>query len=273
MNATTKGKVLIVDDEEDILRLLSRALSKSGFEALSTSSALEALVLIQDNPISLVITDIRMPGMDGLDLIKQMQEINPDIPIVVITGYGDFSTASSALGRGAFYFLNKPFNIKTVVDVVNKGMRLPSRAVATKKAIAHTSITMNFDIPMEMDVVAGVSYQVSRAACNLGYSKHCYSLCVPFIIDELLTKEISHGLERNFDGSAGMSVDMNSERIIIEFQSNEGIFTSESFPSPLEEINFEDEQLLGMMMVRHFSNELNFSEDGKLVKATIYNEP
>ncbi|VAX21633.1 hypothetical protein MNBD_NITROSPINAE03-1785, partial [hydrothermal vent metagenome] len=67
--------VLIVDDEEDILSLLEKTLGKSGFKALSSTSAIEALVMLQDNLVSVLITDIRMPGMDGLNLIQQAHEI------------------------------------------------------------------------------------------------------------------------------------------------------------------------------------------------------
>ncbi len=263
-------KILIVDDDEDIRQLLERILRKSGFEVLSASSALDALVMLQDNPVSLLITDIRMPGMDGLDLIKQAQEINSDVPIVVITGYGDFNTAVKALERGAFYFINKPFNMKTILDVVLKGIRLPRKLENGIKVLPYATHTLDFSLPSDMEMAGGASYHASRIARDMGYPRRCYSVTLPFIIDELLIKDISCNEGKDKPTKVKVSIKITSERIVVEMDSEVRAFDRESYPPALDEIDFANEQFLGMMMVRHFSDELIFSEDGYKARVVIY---
>jgi len=264
-----ENTVLIVDDEEDILTLLEKTLSKSGFKVLSSTSAIEALVMLQDNVVSVLITDIRMPGMDGLGLIEQAQEIKSEVPIIVITGFGDYNTAIEALNRGAFYFINKPFNMKTIVDAVSKGARLPRPLMNGKKVIPSGTHTLAFSIPPDMRMVQGVSYHASSAAMNMGYSKRRYLLELPYIINELLSKCVLINSKKVEPGVLDIKIEISVEKIVIEAQCAKEAFLPENYPPPLEEIEFANEEDLGMMMARFFSDKMTFSEDGARAVVTM----
>ncbi len=264
--------VLIVDDEEDILSLLEKTLDKSGFKALSSTSAIEALVMLQDNLVSVLITDVRMPGMDGLSLIQQAHEIKPDVPIIVMTGYGDYDTAIEALDRGAFYFINKPFNMKTIVDAVLKGVRLPRPLKNGNQVIPPGTHTLAFSVPPDMRMVQGVSYHASSAAMNMGYSKRCYSLELPFTINELLSKYVFFDSVKDKSSLLDVKIEISLDKIVIEAQCQSNVFLPENYPPPLEEIEFANEEVLGMMMARYFSDEMRFSDDGAGAVVTIRKE-
>lgn len=269
---TMEQTVLIVDDEEDILRLLEKTLSASGFNVLSSTSAIEALVLLQDNQVSVLITDIRMPGMDGFDLIGQAQEIKPDVPIVVITGYGDYDTAIEALDRGAFYFINKPFNTKTIIDAVSKGARLPRPLNNGKQVISCGTHTLTFLIPPDMKMIQAVSHHASSAAMSMGYSQRRYLLELPYIINELLSKCVLIDKEKNEPGKMAVDIEISTDKIVIDAQCPGAPFSPESYPPPLEEIEYANEEILGMMMARYFSEEMRFSDDGARAVVTINKE-
>lgn len=266
---TTENTVLIVDDEEDIRRLLERAFSKKGFIVLSSNNALDGLVQLQDNPVNVIITDIRMPGMDGLDFIAQAQEIASKVPIIVISGYGSFETAREAFNRGAFYFINKPFNMQAIEDVVQKALRLPGISTGSGKIVSFARHVLEFNVPPDMEMVDGINYQLSRVARDMGYNSKCYNVKAPFVLDELLVMDINsvNGTGRK---QIDVRVEVTSERIVIEIKSDAAAFKKEKYPPSLEEIDYAAEETLSLMMVRHFADELTFSDDCLGARAVLY---
>src|SRR5262245_1519861 len=114
-----KANVLVVDDEELYRRALERILQRVGHAVISARDASEALAVVAAQPIDLVLADIRMPGINGLELVRQIHEIAPDLPCIVITGYGGAEQSVEALRAGAFWYLEKPFD-QGHLDVVRR---------------------------------------------------------------------------------------------------------------------------------------------------------
>ncbi len=104
-----KTRILVVDDERAIRDLLSDAISHAGYEVFSASNGKEALSLIELENINIAICDIKMPGMDGIDLLKKIRDISPETIVLMITAYASVETAVDALRYGAFDYILKPF--------------------------------------------------------------------------------------------------------------------------------------------------------------------
>lgn len=102
-------RILVVDDEAGIVRLCQRMLDKAGYDVLTAISPSEALKILTGERIDLMLTDIRMPIMDGFELIRQAKKIQPDLAVVVMTGFGTVETAIQALQRGVDGLILKPF--------------------------------------------------------------------------------------------------------------------------------------------------------------------
>ena len=111
--------MLIVDDEELYRRALERILTRVGHNVITARDATEALAAVAEHPIDLVLSDIQMPGINGLELVRQIREIAPDLPCIVITGYGSAEQSVEALRAGAFWYLEKPFD-QGHLDVVRR---------------------------------------------------------------------------------------------------------------------------------------------------------
>ena len=114
-----KSHVLVVDDEELYRRALDRILSRVGHEVSQARDAKEALELVSSQPVDLVLADVRMPGINGLELVRQVHDVNPDLPCIVITGFGSPESSVDALRAGAFWYLEKPFD-QANLDVVRR---------------------------------------------------------------------------------------------------------------------------------------------------------
>lgn len=115
-----KQKLLIIDDESSIIESLTRALHGLGCEILSATDPKQALELMKAVIPQVVITDLKMPGMDGLQVLQQVKEFNPHIQVIVITGHGSIDDAVNSMKKGAYDFIPKPFNKQEIVAVVNR---------------------------------------------------------------------------------------------------------------------------------------------------------
>jgi DNA-binding NtrC family response regulator len=105
----TSERILIVDDEDGMRRLLSRVLTREGYDTSTVGSGAEALRLVANERFDLVVTDIKMPEMDGLQLLAELKDYEPSLPIIVITAYGTIENAVQALRSGAYDYIAKPF--------------------------------------------------------------------------------------------------------------------------------------------------------------------
>ena len=108
--------VMVVDDEDMICQQLERLYSQSGYAVAVATSAQEALERLGTRDIDLVVTDIRLPGLSGIELTKRIQEIYPDVPVIVITGYADIGTAVEVLKLGASDYIVKPFSAAAIQE-------------------------------------------------------------------------------------------------------------------------------------------------------------
>ena len=102
------NKILVVDDEESILKALKKDFEQEGYEVMIASSGEEAVEIIQAQHFDMVVTDLSMPGMDGIAVLTKAKKKNPDIGGIILTGYGDMTSAIEALRLGADDYLLKP---------------------------------------------------------------------------------------------------------------------------------------------------------------------
>ena len=116
-------KILVVDDEPNMLRLFEKVLSKEGYRIRTTSSGSEALSILNEEVFNLVISDLVMPNLGGMDLLKELKSQHPDIPFIVITAYGTIESAVEAMKAGAFDYLTKPFQKEHILLVVSKALK------------------------------------------------------------------------------------------------------------------------------------------------------
>ncbi len=117
-----ENHIVVVDDEQDMRTFLEILLRRSGYSVVSFPSAEGALSYCRANPFDLVITDMRMPGMDGLTLLKELKAIDNEAPVIMITAYASVETAIETMKYGAYDYLTKPFNIDEIKMNIAKAL-------------------------------------------------------------------------------------------------------------------------------------------------------
>ena len=126
-------KVAIIDDEKDIRESISQWLTLTGYETDVFSDADSALKIIGNGYPGVVITDIRMPGLGGMELLKRLSHIDPQIPVILITGHGDVPMAVEAMRIGAYDFLEKPFKPDKISELTLSAMKLRQSSLELEK--------------------------------------------------------------------------------------------------------------------------------------------
>jgi len=126
-----KAKILVIDDEQIVHESCNRILTEEGYEVKSAFTGQEGFKKIEEEQFDLVITDLKMPGISGMEALKKIKKDNPNIGIVMVTGYSTAETAVEAMKLGAFDYLPKPFTPDELISVINK-------AVEKKKVLLET---------------------------------------------------------------------------------------------------------------------------------------
>lgn len=116
------ARILVIDDEDILLKSCERALKPAGYDVITTSSPLEALDLLERDHVDLILSDLKMPELDGMELLRRVKEDWPDAEVIIMTGHGTVNTAVSAMKLGVFDYIEKPFTPDAINVIVEKAM-------------------------------------------------------------------------------------------------------------------------------------------------------
>ncbi|UCC56343.1 MAG: response regulator [Gammaproteobacteria bacterium] len=125
-----KYRVLIVDDDQGLLRLLSLRLSSSGYAVKAVESGEQALEQLPVFQPHLIITDLKMDGMDGMTLFNHVHARNPELPVLILTAHGTIPDAFEAASRGVFAYLTKPFDSRVLLEHVARALETTGHSLA-----------------------------------------------------------------------------------------------------------------------------------------------
>lgn len=118
-----KRRILVVDDEEDIRQILCDSLADDNFEVITCSDGYEALELIKEGFFELIITDLRMPGIDGIELIDTIKQISPEVPVIMLTAYGSAGVQREMDRLQAHRYFEKPFSLEELKEAVKEALQ------------------------------------------------------------------------------------------------------------------------------------------------------
>ncbi len=112
--------ILILDDEPIVTKRLKPALEKKGYHVETFTRSIDALTRFRNNPFDIVITDLKMEGIDGMEFLTEVKELKPETEVIVITGFATMDTARESFQKGVLDFLAKPFRLSEIYEAVEK---------------------------------------------------------------------------------------------------------------------------------------------------------
>lgn len=136
----SRAQILVVDDEANLRRVLGAVLEREGYDVFLAADGREALGVLANHHVDVVVTDVRMPEVDGMTLLREVQRVDADIPVVMITAHSTVDNAVLALKSGAFDYLTKPFEQSEVKDVVRRALQ--TRRIAEREARRPSTVSV-----------------------------------------------------------------------------------------------------------------------------------
>lgn len=163
-----KPTILLVDDEEELRRSSSQALDLAGFEVRSFTAGEPVLDIVGYGFEGIVVTDIRMPDMDGMTLMGRIREIDPDIPVILITGHADVQLAVKAMRDGAYDFLEKPFNTQELADIAARALDRRNLVIENRRLRAEAGKRDDIEarLPGRTQLMVDLRYRLRAVAAT-----------------------------------------------------------------------------------------------------------
>lgn len=209
------GNILVVDDEEDMRDLYARALTSEHFDVTLAGDSREALGHINKTAFDLVIADIRMPGMDGIELLEKVKQLRPSTDVIISTGYPAEETAIRALRCGAFDYITKPFTIEELLVTVNRcfeKQRLSAENVWLKRIAALYEVSKAMSSTSEVKLLL---HLIIKLAANVTASD-CGTLSLFNSEQNTFRIEATFGQEKCFNTLTDPSVEEKISRKVLE---------------------------------------------------------
>ncbi len=211
-----RNTILIVDDEEDMLETCRMVLEPFEFEVWTTTSPLKALEYLKSKNIDVLITDLRMPEMDGLNLIKRAKALSPDTEILVFTAYASIETAVEAIKLGAFNYIQKPFSKEQFIELIKRALEtrnIYSEYNRLKETFRSTLFSEVIYSSISMESVVNLALKAAQSDANV-----------------LITGESGTGKEMVAKFIHQRSMRKNNSFVVVDVNTiNESIAESELF--------------------------------------------
>ena len=188
-------RILIIDDEEVLRDVLQAVLQREGFDIALAATAEEGLAMVETDEIDLVVLDIMLPGMDGHEALRHIKEMNPALPVIIVTAYSSIDGAILAMKNGAFHYIPKPFKNEEVILTVNKALEQRRLARENERLKAELQEKYSFaNIIGKSETIRKVFETIQLAAPS---RSNILILGESGTGKELVAKAIHHGSPRN----------------------------------------------------------------------------
>lgn len=156
------SKILIVDDERSIRNTLKDILSYENYQVSLAENGMEALKMVEANEFDVILCDIKMPEMDGLEVLEKLQEIAFDVPVIMISGHGNIDTAVEAIKKGAFDFIEKPLDLNRILITIKNA--LDKAVLITETKVLKRKVSKKYDMIGESKAIMDLNEMIEKVA-------------------------------------------------------------------------------------------------------------
>ena len=202
--SVNRYRILVVDDESIVVSLVRDALEEEEYDILTALTGQDALAIIDREQLDLLVTDIRMPGINGIELVKRAREKQPELGVIFMTGYANLASAKDAIKQGAFDYIMKPFELSEIRQAVRNGLKMKAAAAEKTTTNELTKLTdLNQMLFATNDrasmVTSSLKFIMMHLHVNQGSVMFCnkeHEACVTISIasDETTQESMPHGV-------------------------------------------------------------------------------
>ncbi len=265
-------RILVVDDEEDVRGTLSEMIEGLDYQVIAAENGKEALERIKTEKIDLIITDLSMPKMNGLELIVNSKQINPNIPIAVISAFGNVENTTYALTRGAFSFIAKPFKISQIKELIRKGKQLRELSLGTYALMEWVKSQTEMVFPSQLDLFPSAILFALKECQWRGIEDDARLENVAICLEELLNNAFVHGNRKDKNKRIKVKMAFDAEKFVLSVKDEGDGFDGENYLEKIREEQVSMPEKRGLFIVDLLMDDLRFSKKGSEATAVIYRE-
>lgn len=260
------GNILVIDDDESILRLLSKFLKSEGHKVVTFTNGNSALEFFKNEKFDLVITDMYMPDLDGLDIIRNIKDIDQNTPIIVLTAAGSITNVVQSLKLGAFNYMAKPVNINEVREIIQKAFLTSATNRQQKNFYAFLQSAVSvFKIKSAVEHLEEISYYLNNMLVFYGFSSNWQ---IQLAFTEAFTNAVCHGNNSSPDKFVLCEIAFSKDEVKISIE-DEGA----GFKVPdLETYKLNDDIYAGsgrgIFLINSYMDSVEFNEKGNKITMT-----
>jgi FixJ family two-component response regulator/anti-sigma regulatory factor (Ser/Thr protein kinase) len=301
MNNSAKYTIAVVDDEEEIRSVLNKKLSKIGYNVITLDEAEGLLDILKNNEkaIDLVISDIKLPGMDGIELLRQIDRLERPIPVLLITGHGNIEHAIQALRYGALDFIRKPFDLSEITSSVNRTLRNKREEKMTDNLGQYILYEKRlFELPSDSTACNVISYILTKDLTSAGFCNRTTAGNISLALKEAIDNAMIHGnLEITSDlvetnGIKEFYEEVEKRKSLKKFVNRKVTvyyelvrdyveyiieddgqgFSYDTLPDPRDPENFYKNSGRGLLIIRTLMDEVDWNEKGNTIRLRKYRD-
>lgn len=260
-----KLNILVVDDEENIRNVLESVFISKGYGVVKAANGFEAIKAVEGGGVDLAIIDIKMPGMDGMELLSRIKDHSAQFPVIVMTGFADVETTTKALKAGAADFLAKPFGAQEVYHSVSRLLEIRKVHEENRKILPYFKFTMDAEIPSRTSHINGVIHYITE---HLKDIELCESSALSNLVIALY-EAIVNGMRHGNSNDPGKKVRVRAEigfneaRFMVT-DEGEG-FAIDDIANPTDPKNLYRNSGRGIYLMKHFMDEVSYNDQGNEV--------
>lgn len=258
-------RILVADDEEVMLEVLQRFLGAKGYQVLTARDGREALEVFHSQACDLIITDMRMPHLDGLQLLGAVKEVNPRMPVIFISGYGDAETVVAALKTGAENFLAKPLDLEQLLRVVKQTLFLACIRPRHREVLPHMRQSTYLVAPSRAEHIRELIYQSALSAVAVGFAERDLDNGLKLALAEALTNAMEHGNGWDPDKKVILEAEVSPQEFKVTVTDQGSGFNYRSLGNPTRSEQLLAERGRGVFIMHAVMDEVLYNSQGTQV--------
>lgn len=262
-------RIFVIDDEQGFCRLISDVLTGEGYAALPFTDARQALDAFRADPADLIVTDIKMPGMDGIRFMEALRELDPEVPVIVVTGFATTDIAIDALRLGAMNFLRKPFRTSELVAVVTKAVRVKKILRRKRDALERIEPRQSLEIAAELQLIEPTIHCLLESVRAIRRIPPRVELDIAAALSEALANAVLHGSRSDPAKKVRIAAEVGAHEALFRIRDEgPGFDHARSGEPPAAEPVAEPagDSGRGLMLMRHYMDEVRHIGAGNVVE-------
>lgn len=264
-NQNGKLTILVVDDEENIRNMLESVFIGKGYGVVKAGNGFDAIKAVEGGGVDLAVIDIKMPGMDGMELLSRIKDHSAQFPVVVMTGFADVDATAKALKAGASDFLAKPFGAQEIYHSVSRLLEMRKVHEENRKILPYFSFTIEAAIPSRIGYINGVIHYITEHLKEIELCESSQLSNLVIALYEAIVNSMRHG---NCNDPAKKvrvraEIGFNEARFTIT-DEGEG-FAIDDIANPTDSKNLYKSSGRGIYLMKHFMDEVSYNDQGNEV--------